>query len=446
MTETLESTCCIVGGGPAGMMLGYLLARAGVDVTVLEKHADFFRDFRGDTVHPSTLEVMHELGLLEDFLKIPHQQLTSVGGVFGDFPFEAANFRHVPTRCKFVALMPQWDFLNFLASRAKAFPNFQLRLQNEAVDLIREEDRIRGVEARTRNGAARLRADLVIGCDGRHSTTRQAAQLAVKEFGVPMDVLWFRLSRHANDPERLFGNINYGRALVLINRGEYYQAGLIVRKDSFDELKRQGLASFRRILLKVAPYLGNSVDELRDWDQVKLLSVRVNRLEQWHRPGLLCIGDAAHAMSPAGGVGINLAIQDAVATANLLARPLREGRVTEALLAQVQRRRMLPTRVTQRMQVNAHKGLKYVFQHPGPLTAPWQMKVLVRVPGLQHVMGRAIGVGVRPEHVNGAANRRSPHQGWIKGIACCAGIVTAIAVAAKRFCQPGNSSARIVID
>lgn len=436
--ETLRSTCCIVGGGPAGMMLGYLLARAGVDVTVLEKHADFFRDFRGDTVHPSTLEVMHELGLLEDFLKIPHQELTSVGGIFGDFPFEAANFRRVPTRCKFVALMPQWDFLNFLASRAKAFPNFQLRMQNEAVDLIRQAGRITGVEAHTPNGTVRVRADLVVGCDGRHSRTRQAAQLAVREFGVPMDVLWFRLPRHSDDPERLFGNVNYGRALVLINRGDYYQAGLIVRKDSFDELKRQGLDSFRRTLLQVAPYLGNAVNELRDWDQVKLLSVRVNRLERWHRPGLLCIGDAAHAMSPAGGVGINLAIQDAVAAANLLAGPLREGRATEALLTQVQRRRMLPTRVTQRMQVNAHKGLKYVFQHPGPLTAPWQMRIAVRVPGLQHVMGRAIGVGIRPEHVNGAAGRPSAARRWVKGIACCTGMIAAIALTVRQVARAVN--------
>jgi 2-polyprenyl-6-methoxyphenol hydroxylase-like FAD-dependent oxidoreductase len=445
MPETLESTCCVVGGGPAGMMLGYLLARAGVDVTVLEKHADFFRDFRGDTVHPSTLEVMHELALLEDFLRIPHQELTSVGGVFGDFPFEAANFRRVPTHCKFVALMPQWDFLNFLASRAKAFPNFQVRMQNEAVDLIRQADRIAGVEARTPNGTVRIRADLVVGCDGRHSRTRQAAQLAVREFGVPMDVLWFRLSRHGHDPERLFGNVNYGRALVLINRGDYYQAGLIVQKDSFDELKRQGLDSFRHTLLQIAPYLGNSVDQVKDWDQVKLLSVRVNRLERWHRPGLLCIGDAAHAMSPAGGVGINLAIQDAVAAANLLAGPLREGRVTQALLAQVQRRRMLPTRITQRMQVNAHKGLKYVFQHPGPLTAPWQMRVAVRVPGLQHAMGRVIGVGIRPEHVKGGARRGEVCPWWVKGIAGCAGIATAIAVAAKAAalnCPPARSVVR----
>ncbi len=429
--EPLETTCCVVGGGPAGMMLGYLLARAGGAVTVLEKHNDFFRDFRGDTVHPSTLELMYELGLLEDFLKLPHQRLTSVGGVFGDFAFQTADFRYVPGHCKFVALMPQWDFLNFLSSRAKNFPTFNLRMQHEAVGLIRDCGRITGVEARTPEGSVQIRADLVVGCDGRHATTRRAAQMEVIESGVPIDVLWFRISRNTNDPDQLFGNINYGKALILINRGEYFQAGFIIRKGSFEELRRNGLDAFRKSILQIVPHFGDRVEELRDWDQIKLLSVQINRLRQWHRPGLLCIGDAAHAMSPAGGVGINLAIQDAVATANLLADPLREGRVTEALLAGVQRRRDFPTRVTQALQRNAHKGLEYVFQHPGPLKAPWQFKAAVRIPGLKHVAGRVIGIGVRPEHIRGA--RIGGDGLLLKRAAVCAGVLAAVAVNCVRM-------------
>jgi len=399
--QELQTTCCIVGGGPAGVMLGYLLARAGVDVTVLEKHQDFNRDFRGDTVHPSTLEVMHELGLLEDFLKVPHQKLSHVSGVFGDFAFRAADFSHLPTHCKFVALMPQWDFLNFLSDKGKQFSNFRLLMQHECVDLIHDQDRIYGVEAHTPGGPVQIRADLVVGCDGRHSTTRKAAQLEVIEYGVPIDVLWFRLSRQADDPEQLLGNINYGRALILINRGDYFQAGLIIRKGSFAEMQSHGLDRFREIIRRIAPYLGERVEELKDWEQIKLLTVQVNRLQQWHRPGLLCIGDAAHAMSPAGGVGINLAIQDAVATAKLLAEPLREGRITEWWPAQVQQRREFPTRVTQGIQVLAHKGFQKIFENPGPARAPWQLKVAVSLPGVQHLMARVVGIGVRPEHIKG---------------------------------------------
>ena len=312
--RTLETTCCVVGGGPAGVMLGYLLARAGVAVTILEKHNDFFRDFRGDTVHPSTLDVMYELGILDDFLKVPHQQLTSVSGVYGDFAFRAADFSHLPTHCKYVALMPQWDFLDFLSAKGKQYPGFNLRMGHEAVDLLQEGGRTIGVSAQTADGTVEIRADLVVGCDGRHSITRQAANLEVLEFGVPIDVLWFRIGRVGNDPEQLFGNLNYGKALILINRDKYFQAGLIVPKGSFPELQQQGLESFRSVVRRIAPFLGDRVEELKDWDQIKLLSVQINRLRQWHRPGLLCIGDAAHAMSPAGGVGINLAIQDAVAS------------------------------------------------------------------------------------------------------------------------------------
>jgi 2-polyprenyl-6-methoxyphenol hydroxylase-like FAD-dependent oxidoreductase len=406
-------------------MLGYLLARAGVAVTVLEKHNDFFRDFRGDTVHPSTLEVMYELGILDDFLKLPHQELTSAGGVFGGYRFTAAVTTRLPTHCKFIALMPQWDFLNFLAGKAKEFPGFTLRMQNEAVDLIRDGGRIRGVVANTPEGLAEIRADLVVGCDGRHSRTREAAGFEVLEFGVPIDVLWFRVSRHRGDPEQVLGNVSYGRVLILINRGDYFQAGLVIRKGSFEEIKQQGLDEFRQTLLRIAPYLGDRVEEVRDWEQVNLLSVQINRLRQWHRPGLLCIGDAAHAMSPVFGVGINLAIQDAVATANLLADPLRQGRVTQEMLACIQKRREFPTRVTQFLQANVHKGLQVVFRNPGPAKAPWPLKVVMNIPGIQHVMGRVIGVGVRPEHIRGARKQPACDLGLLKKIAVGAGLIAA---------------------
>lgn len=400
--HTLGTTCCIVGGGPAGVMLGYLLARKGVAVTVLEKHRDFFRDFRGDTVHPSTLELMYELGLLQDLLRLPHQELTGIGGVFGDFVFTAADFKRVPTHCKFVALMPQWDFLNFLSTHARKFSNFDLRMEHEAVGLVRDGDRIVGVEVQTPDGPEEIRANLVVGCDGRHSVIRKAAQLELIEFGVPIDVLWFHISRRGNDPEQLLGNFNYGRALVLINRDKYFQAGLLIRKGSFEEMKAAGLEAFRKTLLRIAPYLGDRVDELKDWDQIKLLSVQLNRLRQWYRSGLLCIGDAAHAMSPAGGVGINLAIQDAVATANLLSDALRERRVTDDDLAQVQRRREFPTRVTQRMQATVHKMFDRLFRNPGPAKPPWLLKMAVRIPGMRRLLARAVGMGVRPEHIRDA--------------------------------------------
>jgi 2-polyprenyl-6-methoxyphenol hydroxylase-like FAD-dependent oxidoreductase len=423
----------VVGGGPSGMMLGYLLARAGVAVTVLEKHGDFFRDFRGDTVHPSTLELMYELGLLEDFLKMPHQELTTVGGVVGDFAFQAADFRRVPAHCKFVALMPQWDFLNFLSSRASDFSGFTLKVRHEAVDLVRQNGRVTGVKVQSPDGPAEIRADLVVGCDGRHSTIRKAAQFEVLEFGVPIDVLWFRISRQSNDPEQLLGNINYGKALILINRGDYFQAGLIIPKGSFEQMKQRGLEAFRKNILQIAPYLGDRVEQLNDWEQIKLLSVQINRVKQWHEPGLLCIGDAAHAMSPAGGVGINLAIQDAVATANLLARPLRERKVTDALLAQVQQRREFPTRVTQRLQANAHKVFEKVFQNTGPVQAPWQLKAVVRIPGVRHALARVIGIGIRPEHVADRRRQLEESTTRIKRMAVWTGVATAVIVSAVRF-------------
>ncbi|MFL6447153.1 MAG: FAD-dependent oxidoreductase [Bryobacteraceae bacterium] len=428
-----ETTCCIVGGGPSGMMLGYLLARHDIPVIVLEKHRDFNRDFRGDTVHPSTLEVMGEFDLLEDFLKVPHQELTSVGGVFGNFVFQGPDFRHLPTRCKFIALMPQWDFLNFLADKARRFRSFQLLMEHEATDLVSQGGQVVGVKVRTGDGTEEIRADLVIACDGRHSKMRAAAGLKVRELGVPIDVLWFRISRHGNDPEQLLGNVNYGRALVLINRGDYFQAGLIIHKGSFEDVKRAGLPSFQNEIRRIAPYLGDRPKEIQDWDQVKLLSVQINRLERWYRPGLLCIGDAAHAMSPAGGVGINLAIQDAVATANLLAEPLRQGRVAQRTVARVQCRREFPTRVTQTLQVNAHKGFEKVFKSSGALKAPWQLKLVARLPGLPHLLARMVGIGVRPEHVRDEAGSETPRRPWIQITATSAALLGVLAFARARL-------------
>jgi 2-polyprenyl-6-methoxyphenol hydroxylase-like FAD-dependent oxidoreductase len=399
--EASVTTCCVVGGGPAGMILGYLLARRGVQVTVLEKHQDFFRDFRGDTVHPSTLEVLKELGLLKEFLDLPHEEVASLGVIIGDSKFNVADFRHVPTTCKFIALMPQWDFLNFLATHAKMFPSFHLLMQHEVTDLLREGERIVGVVARNEGRDVQIRADLVVGCDGRHSITRAAARLDVIEHGVPIDVLWFRISRKPDDVEQVLGNVNYGKALILINRSDYFQAGLIIAKGSYDEIQLRGLDAFRADIRRIAPYLGERVNELRSWEQIKILTVQINRLRQWYRRGLLCIGDAAHAMSPAGGVGINLAIQDAIAVANLLTRPLQERCISEAALAEVQKRRELPTRITQAIQLQAHRGLARVFENPGPIRAPWQVKVAVRIPGIQRLVGYAVGIGVRPEHVRG---------------------------------------------
>jgi 2-polyprenyl-6-methoxyphenol hydroxylase-like FAD-dependent oxidoreductase len=435
--DAFEKTCCVIGGGPAGIMFGYLLARAGVPVTVLEKHTDFNRDFRGDTVHPSTLEVLHELGLLEEFLSMPHQEVVQVGGTFGDLRFRGADFRHVPARSRFVAFMPQWDFLQFLADRARQFPSFDLRMGYEAVDLLHDGERIPGVLARGPEGhSIEIRAGLTIGCDGRHSVARNAGQLELIESGVPIDVLWFRLRREPRDPEQLLGIVNYGKGLILINRNDYFQAGMIVRKGSFDKIKDRGLDAFRQDITQLAPYLADRVDELHDWNQIKLLTVQINRLRRWYREGLLCIGDAAHAMSPAGGVGINLAIQDAVAAANQLTRPLLAGRVTTADLAAVQRRRELPTRITQAVQVLVHKGFERAFENPGPIHAPLLLRVAVRLPGIHRALAYAVGIGVRPEHVRGIAPQAPRRHTLARAVIGAAiGAAAAIAILA-RFRSP----------
>jgi 2-polyprenyl-6-methoxyphenol hydroxylase-like FAD-dependent oxidoreductase len=398
--ETLLTRCCIAGGGPAGMVLGFLLARAGVDVVVLEKHKDFLRDFRGDTIHPSTLQIMAELGILDEFLKRPHQEAREIAGVIGGVTVPVADFTHLPTRCKFIAFMPQWDFLDFLSEYAKHFPAFRLRMQANVTDLIEEEGRVVGVRAVTPDGPLEVRAELTVGADGRHSTVRECAGLVVDDIGAPIDVLWLRISRAADDPEQPLGRFDNGRVFVMIYRGDYWQCGYIIRKGGYDEIRQKGLEAFHAELVAIAPFLAGRVAELSDWDQIHLLTVTVDRLRQWYRPGLLCIGDSAHAMSPVGGVGINLAIQDAVATANQLAGPLRAGPLIPEDLQSVQRRREFPTRVTQRMQVFVQDTiLSAVLARKTQLSVPLVLRFLQRFPVLRRIPARVIGLGIRPEHV-----------------------------------------------
>ena len=396
----LHTDCCIAGGGPAGMMLGYLLARAGVEVMVLEKHADFFRDFRGDTIHPSTLEVLHELGILEDFLKLPHQKAETIGGEIGNFSFTAADFRHLPTQCKFIALAPQWDFLNFIASQAKRHPLFHLKMEHEVTDLVRDGKRIVGVHATTPQGPVEVRADLVVAADGRSSKLREQSGLKIKDLGAPFDVLWLRLSRKETDPNQSLGQFGAGHALVMINRSDYWQCGYLIEKGHFDRIKDKGMAAFQRGIVELVPVLQDRVGELTGWDKVKLLTVQVNRLQRWHLPGFLCIGDAAHAMSPVGGVGINLAIQDAVAASNILAGPLRDETADEDTLAHVQMRREWPTQATQAAQVFIqNKFLFKILSARGPLQPPLVARLLNTFPLLRRIPAHLIGLGVRPEHV-----------------------------------------------
>ena len=395
----LDARCCIAGGGPAGMMLGFLLARAGVDTIVLEKHADFLRDFRGDTVHPSTLEVMHELGLLEEFLRRPHQKLSRIEGQVGGQPIVMADFSHLPVQCKFIAFMPQWDFLDFLAQHGRRLPGFRLMMQAEATALLEDAGRVVGVQARTAQGPLEIRAALTVAADGRHSVLRDQAGLEVQDFGAPMDVLWMRLSRRPGDPPNTLGRINAGRVFVTLDRGDYWQCAYVIPKGGNDALRRDGIESFRENVAAVAPFLRERVGELRGWDDVKLLTVQVNRLRRWHRPGLLCIGDAAHAMSPIGGVGINLAIQDAVAAANALAAPLSRGAVGNADLEAVQRRRQFPTRMTQRMQLFLQRRvIGRVLASGATPGIALPIRLLQWFPMLQRIPARLIGMGFRPEH------------------------------------------------
>ena len=396
----LSTRCCIAGGGPAGIMLGYLLARSGVDVVVLEKHKDFFRDFRGDTVHPSTLTVLHELGLLDEFLKLRHSEVRILSvNVSGDV-VTFADLRYVPGPCKFVAFVPQWDLLNFLAEHGRRYPGFRLLMETEARSLITEDGIVKGLVAQTSEGELRIRADLTVAADGRTSILREQCGGDVIDIGAPIDALWFRLSKRPEDASETFGNVVAGGILVAIDRVEYYQCAMVIKKGGFDAIHGRGLDAFRDSIARIAPYLADRVGELQDWDNVKLLTVAVNRLKQWHRPGLLFIGDAAHAMSPVGGIGINLAIQDAVAAANLLTAPLVRGAVSDDDLKRVQRRRERPTRQTQALQVFLQERiLNRVLGSSGKVSLPWFFRLFNWIPILRSIPARTIGVGFQPEHV-----------------------------------------------
>ncbi len=397
----IAAKCAIAGGGPAGMMLGFLLARAGVDVVVLEKHADFLRDFRGDTVHPSTLELMHELGLLDAFLKLPHQKVERLTAQIGDERIRMADFTHLPTHCKYVALMPQWDFLNFLASQGRRYKTFNLHMTAEATDVIEEGGRVAGLRARTADGVVSIRSDLVVGADGRHSTVRERAGFKSDDYGAPMDVLWFRLPRKDSDSADTFGHIEAGKMLVMLDRGNYWQCAYVIAKGGIEQVKARGLDAFRGAVVEMSPFLADRIGGLRSWDDVKLLNVAVDRLRKWWRPGLICIGNSAHAMSPIGGVGINLAVQDAVAAANRLAAPLKAGTMTTDDLQAIQDRRMLAVRFTQWLQLTIQRRIiSRVLEGQQRPKPPLMFTLTQIIPALQRVPAYLLGVGIRPEHVH----------------------------------------------
>jgi len=382
------------------MMLGFLLARSGTDVTVLEKHADFLRDFRGDTIHPSTLELMYELGLLDEFLKRPHQKTREIAGQVGNETVSIGDFTHLPTHCKFLALMPQWDFLNFVADQAKRYPEFHLKMQAEVVDLIEDNGRIAGVRAKTADGPLEIRASLTVGADGRRSIVRERAGLEVMDLGAPMDVFWMRLSHRPGDPGQTLGRAAAGRVFIMIDREEYWQCGYVIPKGAAEETRNRGIEKFREEIVRLAPFVRDRVEELRDWNDVSLLTVKVDRLKKWFRPGLLCIGDSAHAMSPVVGVGINLAIQDAVAAANILIPKFAAGGVCESDLELVQRRREFPTRATQQMQIAIqNRVIRHVLGSSAPLELPFVLRLVRMFPFLRRIPARVIGIGFRPEHI-----------------------------------------------
>jgi 2-polyprenyl-6-methoxyphenol hydroxylase-like FAD-dependent oxidoreductase len=397
---SLTTQCCIAGGGPAGMMLGFLLARAGVRVVVLEKHADFLRDFRGDTVHPSTLELIHELGLLDEFLKLPHRTVDRLSMQIGNRRIRLIDLTHLPTQCKYIALMPQWDFLNFLADHGRRYSRFDLRMRAEATDLIEEGGRIAGVRVKTPDGELTVHADLVVGCDGRHSTVRKKAGLQSDDYGAPMDALWFRITRREADGADVFGHIEAGALLVMLDRGDYWQCAYVIPKGGIDRVTADGIEAFRDRVVALSPFLADRVGELRSFDDVKLLSVMVNRLRQWWRPGLICIGDAAHAMSPIGGVGINIAVQDAVAAANRLAAPLKAGTTTNGHLQAIQARRDFPARMTQKIQLTMqNRIIGPALQGTREPKPPLIFRLFDAFPRLRRIPGRLLALGIRPEHV-----------------------------------------------
>ncbi|MEH2675416.1 FAD-dependent oxidoreductase [Bradyrhizobium elkanii] len=395
--------CCVVGGGPAGMMLGYLLGRAGVDVAVLEKHGDFFRDFRGDTVHPSTLQVMDELGLIDGFLKLPHQDIQTLDGMFGGTSVRIADLRRLSVKYPFIAMMPQWDFLNFLRESGSRFPSLKVLMKAEATDLIRRGDAVAGVRANTPDGPVEIEADLTIGCDGRHSIVRERAGLDVEEIGAPMDVLWFRVGRRPDETENLFARVEHGKMMVTFDRGDYWQCAYVIAKGQYEAVKARGLPALLDDVLHLAPILKAGIADVKSFDDVKLLTVAINRLTRWTRPGLLCIGDAAHAMSPIGGVGVNLAVQDAVATANILAAKLVRSVPSEDELDAVRRRREFPVRVTQRMQGIAQNNIISAALKAGDQPVPLALRLITAMPWLQGLTARLVAVGVRPEHVHSPA-------------------------------------------
>jgi len=408
--RTMKVRCCIVGGGPAGMMLGYLLGRAGIEVVVLEKHADFFRDFRGDTVHPSTLQVMDELGLIEGFLKLPHQRLQKMDGLFGGHSVRVADLSRLNVKYPFIAFMPQWDFLNFLRESGQRFASLKVMMNTEAIDLIQRGEAVAGVRASTPEGVIDIEADLTVACDGRHSLVRERAGLAVEKIGAPMDVLWFRAGKGPDENERVFARVDPGKMMVTFDRGDYWQCAYVIAKGQYDAVKARGLQALLDDVVRMAPILRSGISEVKSWDDVKLLTVAINRLKRWTQPGLLCIGDAAHAMSPVGGVGVNLAVQDAVATANILAARLAHGCPPENELDEVRRRREFPVRMTQRMQVVAQNNIISMALKPGsrPLQVPGIMRLITAVPWLQGITARFIGLGVRPEHVRSPVAAASP--------------------------------------
>ncbi len=398
--RSLSVQCCIVGGGPAGMMLGYLLGRSGIKTVVLEKHADFFRDFRGDTVHPSTMQVMQELGLLDDFLKIPHQQLTQMQGVFGATPIRIADLSQLRTACPFIALMPQWDFLNFLESKGARFPSLQIMKSTEATELVRDSERITGVIASTPQGPLHISADLTVACDGRHSILREQAGLKVENIGAPIDVLWFRVGKLKADSDGIFARLQRGQMMVTIDRDDYWQCAYVIAKGKIDDIKARGIDAFRESVVSLVPILRDHIGDVKSWDDVKLLTVRIDRLTQWALPGLLCIGDAAHAMSPVGGVGVNLAVQDAVAAANILFDKFGAGEPSLDDLEDVQQRRLFPTQVTQAMQTVVQDRIINRALSGEDIKPPFAVRVINALPSLQGLTACLLGIGVRPEHVH----------------------------------------------
>jgi 2-polyprenyl-6-methoxyphenol hydroxylase-like FAD-dependent oxidoreductase len=405
---SLSTRCCITGGGPAGLVLGYLLARAGVGVVVLEKHADFLRDFRGDTIHPSTLQLMADLGLLEDFLRLPHDRFRTMTADFEGHSVRVADFSTLKVAAPFVAMMPQWDFLDWLADHGRALKGFRLLMSTEAQGLIEEGGRVAGVRAEGPEGPLEVRAPLVVACDGRHSTLRAAAGLPVEDLGAPIDVLWFRLSRRPDDPPEALGRFRGGRIFVMLNRGDYWQCAHVVAKGGADAVRAQGIAAFRA-LLDASLGLPGRAAEIGTWEQVKLLSVAVNRMPVWWRAGLLCIGDAAHAMSPIGGIGVNVAVQDAIAAANLLWRPLSGGTVSTADLAAVQARRLPAVRLLQRLQVAAQdRVIRPMIDGGAASRMPLAFRLIDRFPWLRRLPSRMIGQGPWMERVSDDIVRAPP--------------------------------------